>query len=651
MVRQSVNDVVSVSPLDILRRYWGYDEFRPMQEDIIRSILNGYDTLALMPTGGGKSITFQVPALMLPGITVVITPLVALMRDQVSRLQTLKIKAEYLHSGMSSGKIIEALDNCLYGEYKLLYVSPERLVSETFLRRITNMNVSLIVVDESHCVCQWGYDFRPNYLKIADFRTHFPDTPVLALTATATTEVVADIQDKLMFRQPAKLFQRSFYRKNLSYVVKPTTDKLSDLVNILNSVKGSGLVYVRSRKKAKLYCDLLNENGIDAAYFHAGLSHDSKVKKQKAWMNNETRIMVCTNAFGMGIDKEDVRIVVHPELPTALEDYYQEAGRAARDNRPSYAVLLFDPATDLSAVEKRVASGFPPREKIQKIYGDIASFLQIAEGAGTGHLFELNISLFCHLFRHSVLEVHAALSLLDIAGYIDFEVDQNMPSRVKISLSRHELYQVMDEASDLHYRVVELLLRSYTGLFTEYAIIDEPKLRVQLDMDADTFYGAMLHLNRWGVLDYIPGKRASYIRYKRPRCLPENIHISHDSYEKRLQKERDRAEASIAYASASARKCRSQVLLNYFGETHSLPCGLCDVCRERKPSGLTFRTMEVILDFLSQASLPINLSEVCKSLNAPKDYILQSISFAKREGHPYEVREDGMILRKKSETD
>ncbi|MDO4790721.1 MAG: RecQ family ATP-dependent DNA helicase [Porphyromonas sp.] len=647
MAKSATDQAAKLSPLDILRRYWGYDAFRPMQEDIIRSILDGYDTLALMPTGGGKSITFQVPALMLPGITVVITPLVALMRDQVNRLQTLKIKAEYLHAGMSSGKIMEALDNCLYGEYKLLYVSPERLMSETFLNRITRMNVSLLVVDESHCVCQWGYDFRPSYLKIADFRSYFPDVPILALTATATKEVVGDIQDKLMFRQPARLFQRSFYRKNLSYVVKPTVDKLSDLVNILESVPGSGLVYVRSRKKAKLYSDLLNDNGINSAYFHAGLSHDSKEKRQKAWMNNDVRIMVCTNAFGMGIDKEDVRIVVHPEIPTALEDYYQEAGRAARDNKPSYAVLLFDPTVDLSAVEKRVQSAFPPREKIKAIYGDIANFLQIAEGAGEGYLFELNISRFCHLFRHSVLEVHASLALLDIAGYLDFEVDQNMPSRVMITLSRQELYQVMDEASELHYRIVELLLRSYTGLFTEYSIIDESKLRAQLDMDADTFYAAMLHLNRWGVLDYIPGKRSSYIRYKRPRCLPENVHIPYESYEKRLQKERDRAEASIAYASTTNKRCRSQVLLDYFGETGSLPCGLCDVCRERKHSGLTFRIMEVILDFLSQASLPMSLSDIAQKLNAPEEYIRQSISFSNKEGNDITIRKDGMVVRER----
>lgn len=630
----------TVTPLETLKKYWGYSSFRPMQESIIKSVLDGKDTLALMPTGGGKSITFQVPALMVHGICVVITPLVALMKDQVDRLVHMNIKAAYVHSGMKSAKIEEVLDNCLYGDYKFLYVSPERLLSERFLRKIQLMRVSFIVVDESHCVCQWGYDFRPSYLKISDFRSLLPEIPLLALTATATQEVVHDIMDKLSFhKESSNYFRRSFYRKNLSYIVRYCRDKAGEVVNLLQRIEGSGLIYVRSRKKTKLYADLLNSFDISADYFHAGLSPKSKMKKQREWMNGNIRIMVCTNAFGMGIDKEDVRIVIHPDLPTAPEDYYQEAGRAARDNKLSYAILLYDPVLDSQNLRKRVKNAFPSRKVIQDIYGHIGSFLQVAEGAGEGFLFELDLFAFCKNFKYSMIDLKAALVLLDIAGYIDFEENKSLPSRLKFTISRNELYGVMNAAPVLYDKIVELLLRSYTGLFTEYAFIEEQVICDKLEIEPSLFYAVMLQLNRWRVLDYIPGKRSTYIRYKTARLPKHKVIIPYESYEKRLNKELDRVNSILSYVD-TRETCRSQMLLNYFGEKRSFKCGLCDVCRRQKPGKFTFRIMEIILVYLRDARFPLKIDKIASDMSLPKSYIRDTIEFVSKEGQPYRLDED-----------
>ena len=426
---------------DVLKKYWGYDSFRPLQEDIIHSVYEGNDTLGLMPTGGGKSITFQVPALLMDGTCIVITPLIALMKDQVDNLKRIGIKATSIHSGMSRQEIITQLENCIFGEYKFLYISPERLGSEIFLAKLQTMKVSLLVIDESHCISQWGYDFRPSYLKIAEIRKLLPNIPVLALTATATPEVVDDIQNRLLFRKK-NVFSKSFARKNLAYIVRQTEDKLQMLVHILSRVPGTAIVYVRNRKKTKEVAEYLRKEGFSADFFHAGLNHDEKERKQNQWKNNEIRVIVATNAFGMGIDKPDVRVVIHLDMPGSLEEYYQEAGRAGRDERKAYAVALCSP-TDTAQLKKRISDEFPPKEFIYRVYEALGNYFQIAVGFGLDTAHDFLITDFCSAFKLPIIQTHSAIKLLELAGYLEYVEEVDNASRLIFTATREELYSYL----------------------------------------------------------------------------------------------------------------------------------------------------------------------------------------------------------------
>ena len=562
---------------EILQHYWGYPDFRGIQADIIRSISQGHDTLGLMPTGGGKSITFQVPALAMEGMCLVITPLIALMKDQVENLRKRGIMAAAIYSGQTRDEMLRHLDNAVFGAYKFLYVSPERLTTDLFQGKLQRMKVCLLTVDEAHCISQWGYDFRPPYLKIAEVRKFLPGVPVLALTATATPDVVDDIQQRLAFRKP-RVYRMSFARQNLRYVVRYTDDKLQQLVHILQCVPGSAIVYTRNRENTRQIADLLNKEGIRALHFHAGLTSLDKDTRQRAWQSDDTRVMVATNAFGMGIDKPDVRLVVHMDVPDSIEAYFQEAGRAGRDGHTAYAVLLCDRG-DQGRLTRRIPETFPDRDYVRKVYDDLASFFQIAEGEGQGYTYELDTYKFCHYFHHNENYLHSALSLLTQAGYIQFRDEDEASSRLMFITTRDDLYR-MDYLTPHEDAVLNAVLRIYGGVFADYVMVEEDRLAKLSALTVQQVYESLKQLTRRRVLNYVPGKKVPRVTYVTRRIDARWVEIPRSIYEDRKVLYERRIRSMVHYFTQGT-QCRSRVLLHYFADEGD-DCGHCDVCLERR---------------------------------------------------------------------
>ena len=558
----------------ILQKYWGYPDFRGIQRNIIESIASGRDTLGLMPTGGGKSITFQVPALAQEGVCIVITPLIALMKDQVQHLREHGILADAIYADKSRSEILQTLDNAIFGGVKILYVSPERLASEMFQTKLRHIHVSFITVDEAHCISQWGYDFRPSYLQRASIREMKPGIPILALTATATPEVVDDIQERLHFKEK-NVFKMSFERKNLAYVVREAEDKQGEMIHILQSVGGSAIVYARSRKRTKEMAQLLSQQGITATFYHAGLDPDVKDQRQKAWQKDEVRVMCATNAFGMGIDKPDVRVVIHIDCPDSLEAYFQEAGRAGRDGRKSYAVLLYNKHDELKLC-KRVDDTFPPKELIQDIYEHLAYFYQIGVGSGQGKTFEFDIEKFCVTYKYFPTKVDAALRILERSGYLHYEDNPDGKARVMFLLGRNDLYQ-LDQLAPSQDAVVTALLRSYGSLFVDLTYIDETLIARQAELTIQQVYFALKSLAARHIIQFIPRRKIPFISYTRDRVDGDKVVIPKEVWESRREQYEKRIKSMIRYAK-NDEVCRSRQLLAYFGEENDRDCKQCDVC-------------------------------------------------------------------------
>ena len=621
---------------EILKQYWGYDSFRDLQEEIITSIGEGKDTLGLMPTGGGKSITFQVPALAQEGICIVITPLIALMKDQVQNLRKRGIKALAIYSGMTRQEILTALENCIFGNYKFLYISPERLDTDIFRTKLRSMKVSMITVDESHCISQWGYAFRPAYLKIAEIRELLPGVPVLALTATATPEVVKDIQTRLNFRE-GNVFRMSFERKNLAYIVRKTDNKTKELLHILQRISGSAIIYVRNRRRTKEITELLTNEGITADFYHAGLDNAVKDLRQKRWQSGEVRVMVATNAFGMGIDKPDVRIVLHLDLPDSPEAYFQEAGRAGRDGEKAYAVILYA-KSDKMTLHKRIVDTFPEKEYILNVYEHLQYYYQMAMGDGFQCIREFNLEEFCRKFKYFPVPVDSALKILTQAGYLEYTDEQDNSSRILFTIRRDELYKLREMGKEAD-ALIQTILRSYTGVFTDYAYISEESLALRTGLTRQQIYNILVTLTKRRIVDYIPRKKTPYIIYTRERLDLRFLHIPPIVYEERKARYEARIKAMEEYVTTE-NVCRSRMLLHYFGEKNEHNCGQCDVCLSNRASNdLSEKSYEElkrqILELLGQS--PLTPAEIADKIKAEKEDIGQVIR--------YLLDEDGLKMQ------
>lgn len=611
---------------EILHTYWGYSDFRGIQRDIIESIANGRDTLGLMPTGGGKSITFQVPALAKEGVCIVITPLIALMKDQVQHLKERGIQAAAIHADMSRSEVVQTLENCIFGGIKILYISPERLASEIFQVKLRHINVSFITVDEAHCISQWGYDFRPSYLNIADIRTMKPGTPILALTATATPDVVNDIQEKLHFEKK-NVFKMSFERKNLAYIVRIVGDKDYEMIHILRCVGGAAIVYCRSRKHTKEIAALLNKNGIKSTFYHAGLLPTVKDERQRAWQNDEIRVIVATNAFGMGIDKPDVRMVIHIDCPDSLEAYFQEAGRAGRDGNKAYAVLLYDPS-DERKLKKRIDDTFPPKDFIRNVYEHLAYFFQVGIASGRGKTFEFNIDKFSYIYKFFPIRVDAALRILERCGYIHYEDNPDGKARLMFCLNRNELY-LLDNLSPKEDAIVTALLRTYGGLFTDYVYIDESLIAYQADTSIEQVYVTLKNFSARHIVQFIPRRKTPYITYAKDRIDGEKVIIPNEVWEQRREQYAHRIEGILRYAKEDY-ICRSRQLLAYFGEATQEDCHQCDVCLEQYTDNTTkdkyFKEAQQAIRLLLGDHKPHFITEL-RDILLPSQYVDEALEF------------------------
>ena len=613
--------------LEVLNKFWGYNEFRPGQKAIIDAVVNRYDTLALMPTGGGKSLTYQVPTMASDGLCIVITPLIALMKDQVDRLRQMGISATAIHSGMSYSQIDIALDNCVYGDMKFLYIAPERLATESFRLRVQRMNVSLLAVDEAHCISQWGYDFRPSYLRIKEVRKLLPDVPVLALTASATPMVAEDIMRQLNFDKP-NILRSSFARPNLSFAVRHTDDKNEQLMRVVNNVDGAGIVYMRSREGCEQLAEVLRQQGISASYYHAGLPHAERTMRQEEWTSGKTRIMVATNAFGMGIDKADVRFVVHYSMCDSLENYYQEAGRAGRDGKRSYAVLLAA-SDDNSKIVKHFDAEFPPLEDIKNIYEKICNYLQVPIGDGLYSSFVFNIHDFCVRERIFGGKVRSALKLLQQNGYMTLTEELENPAKILFCISRDDLYKVRIDRQDLDH-IIRTILRMYNGVFTEFKAIREQDIAASSGYTIERVKELLKRMWQMRIIRYIPSNTSPMIFFDEERLPTKDIYISPDTYLHRKRLISERFENMVVYASNQT-ECRSVVVQRYFGDNEAQPCGICDVClAKRKRAKNDANTLcDTILHLLSKE--PLDAREISRQIKADLQTVAASIDILKAE--------------------
>ncbi|MDR1601001.1 MAG: RecQ family ATP-dependent DNA helicase [Tannerella sp.] len=629
--------------LDTLKTHWGYTSFRPLQEDIIRSVCEGNDTLGLMPTGGGKSITFQVPAMITPGLCLVVTPLISLMKDQVDNLRAKRIKATTVYSGMTREEINVQLDNCVYSDYKFLYISPERLASELFINKLHAMNISLLVVDESHCISQWGYDFRPSYLHIAAIRQHLPNIPVLALTATATPEVVNDIQDKLLFRKK-NVFRKSFARKNLSYVVRRTEDKNRMLVYLLNRVPGTAIVYVRNRKRTQEIAEMLKKEGIAAHFFHAGLTREQKGERQNQWKNDTCRVIVATNAFGMGIDKPDVRLVVHIDIPSSLEEYFQEAGRAGRDDKPAYAVALCA-SPESSNLKKHLSNAYPEKKLIARVYEALGSFYQIAVGYGLNTTHNFSLSDFCTAYGFSFTQAQYSLRILELSGYIEYVEDPDNTSRLMFSVNREELYR-MPKHDPVTDEIIQVILRSYTGIFAEYARIDEAMIATRAHTTHQEVYERLCKLSKSMTVNYIPRSNIPQITFIAPREETRHVRIPAYAYSERKERDEMRIKKVLEYINEE-HHCRTRLLLHYFGEKDTQDCKTCDICLKKMQPGLKqweYNTVcEALVSLLADGAESVQI--LAEKLPLDKDKNIMALRFLIDNDARFRMDDNRLMLR------